>query len=211
MLTKCLQFAYHLLTTTMASASASASASGVPVAKEVDWSKSKGRRLLYRELKKGNIPADMHWKEVFRLHPQFAVGPSYEEAERLFYSRLSSARKTLGKRDERAAEELSMMQADRLLHPAPAFDVNGFPRWQGSPAQEKLLEDVREKKHETMSSKAFFESRPKYSGYTQQYISRKVKQAVKTNKFLTQYRKKKGHSTTDNTTDSTAWEDDMDD
>lgn len=182
--------------TTMMEAVVDADALAVPA--EDVWRNSSGRRMLYSELKSGKIPNNMPYKEVFRMHPEYAVGESYEEAERLFQSRLSSARWTIAKRDARAADELRMMLDDRLLHPAPAFDANGFRRWQGSAAQAKLLQDVREKKHETMTREAFFQSRPEYTrDYTQQYISRKIEQAVKTNKFLKQYRKKKGHTDND--------------
>jgi len=162
------------------------------------WANSKGRRILYRELKKGKIPPEMPWKEVFKLHKEFRVGPNDEEAERLFYSRLRGAQKTINKRNNRAAEEFRMMQEDRLLHPAPALDVNGYPRWQGSEAQAHLLVDVKEKKHLSMTKEEFHMSRTAYhSVYPLAYISRKVAQAEKTEKFLRQYRAKKGYKDTD--------------
>jgi len=162
------------------------------------WSKSEGRRILYRELKKGNIPAELHWKEVFKLHKEFNVGPNDEEAERLFYGRLRGAQKTINKRDARAADEFRMMQEDRLLHPAPALDVNGYPRWQGSEAQAHLLRDVKKKKHLSRTKEEFYMSRTAYhSVYPRAYIARKVAQAEKTEKFLRQYRELKGHKQTE--------------
>jgi len=165
---------------------------------EETWNKSKGRRILYSELKKGNIPATMHWKEVFKLHEEFNVGPNDKEAERLFYGRLRGAQKTINKRDARAEEEFRMMGEDRLLHPAPALDVNGYPRWQGSEAQAHLLRDVKEKVHLSMTKEEFYMSRPAYhSVYPRAYIARKVAQAEKTTKFLRQYRELKGHKQTE--------------
>jgi len=162
--------------------------------KKKGWRSSKGRRLLYKDVKKKTIPDSMDYKEAFKLRPEFAVGKDLADAERLFEGRLKAARNTVGERDARAAEEYRMMQEDLLLHPRPVLDRNGFPRWQGSAAQLLLVRDVKEKKHESMSRKEFFMSRPEYyNNYNQRYINRKVDQAAKTRKFLKQYHGKKGY------------------
>lgn len=165
--------------------------------KKNTWSSGQGRNLLRKDIKEGRIPNDMHWKEVYKHHfrPEFAVGPTPEDAERLFEGRLRTARKHVQSKDTRAEEEYRMFQQDRLLHPAPPFDANGNPRWQGSAAQLSLLDDVKKKKHLSMSKEDLYSSRPEYhSNYPKQYIFKKIDQAVKTEKFLKQMRKKKGHS-----------------
>ena len=122
------------------------------------------------------------------------MGPTPEEAERLFEGRLEAARKHVRSKETRAAEEFRLFQKDRELHPAPAFDANGHLRWQGSAAQSSLLEDIKNKKHLSMSKEELFLSRPEYhENYPKQYMYKKIDQLVKTEKFLKQMRKKKQH------------------
>ena len=99
--------------------------------KKKGWRSSKGRRLLYKDLKNKKIPDHLDYKAIFQLRPEFSVGKTPAEAERLFEARLKTARKTVAERDARADEELQMMLEDRQIHPAPEFDHNGFPQWQG--------------------------------------------------------------------------------
>jgi len=156
------------------------------------WSGSEGRNLLRRDVKEGRIPNDMTFETAFATRKEFCIGETPEEALRLFEGRLKAAREHVFSKESRAEEEYRLFLEDRRLHPAPPFDSKGLPRWQGSEAQLFLLEDVKDSKHLSMSKEEFYHSRPAYhTNYPQQYITKKVEQAVKTEKFLHQMREKR--------------------
>ena len=160
-----------------------------------DWSKSKGRKLLFEDIRSGRIPEAMHWMTAYQLHPEFAVGETPEKAESLFAGRLRSARAIIARKAGRSAEELAMLRADRQTHPAPATNHWGEPRWEGSEAQKLLKDDVKKKKHEGMKPKQYYASRPQYEqwGFSAATIKGHVEQEERLLKFDKQYRSRYGY------------------
>ena len=92
-------------------------------------------------------------------------------------------------------EELALLRADRLVHPAPPTNHRGEPRWEGSAAQTLLKDDVKKLKHEGMKPLAYYKSRPEYEawGFSAATIAGHVKQEVRLLKFLKQYRGRYGY------------------
>ena len=159
-----------------------------------DWATSEGRKLLFADIRSGRIPATMSWQAAYQLRPEFVVGtkanPTAEKAESLFEGRLKSARGILAEKDQRAVSELALLRADRLIHPVPATNHQGEPRWEGSEAQKLLKDDVKKLKHEGMKPLAYYASRPQYKAwhFSAATIAGHVKQEVRLLKFLKQYR-----------------------
>ena len=168
-----------------------------------DWAKSEGRKLLFADIRSGAIPATMHWQIAYKRRPEFVVGtkadPTAEKAESLFEDRLKSARNILAAKDARAAEELALLRADRLIHPVPTTNHRGEPHWEGSEAQKLLKKDVAERKHEGMLPAQYYASRPQYKawGFSAATIKGHVEQEVRLRKFLKQYRGRYGHNDDD--------------
>ena len=96
---------------------------------------------------------------------------------------MSAARKHVKTKEARTTQEYQMMLHDRQIHPGPLVDANGHPRWQGSQAQLSLLDDIKKKKHLSMTKEQLYLSRPEYhNNYPNIY--KKVDQLIKTEKFL---------------------------
>lgn len=135
----------------------------------------------------------MDWTTAYSMRPEFAVGDTPEDAYRLFEGRLKSTRTIVGGKDQRATDELQLLQQDRAVIPKPPTDYKGLPRWDASRAKELMYHDVmKEHKHTYMSSEEFYLSRPEYyNNYSQAYIIGKIDQMLSTEKFTKQIRKAK--------------------
>ena len=161
--------------------------------KEVSWRNSRGKQMLLQDIRDGRIPDDMDWKDAFVQRPEFDVGDTWEEARRLFEGRIKTVRKLVNESSKRSTTELEMLRQDRAVCPPAAFNHRGEPRWDQSAAQTFLKQDVADKKHETMSRTAFYNSRPAYKLFQKSTISKHVDQEVRTLKFLKQYRARRNY------------------
>jgi hypothetical protein len=112
------------------------------------WMHSMGKKMLTEDVRAGRIPESMHWKAVFRLREEFAVGDTLAEAERLFYSHYRAVQSSVKYNNQRAATELSLLQQDRAVRPAPSTNIRGEPRWEGSGVQKLLKQDVASGNHD---------------------------------------------------------------
>lgn len=160
----------------------------------VAWITSEGRRLLFEDIGNGVVTQDMDWEDVFFLRPEFAVGDTPEDAYRLFQSRLESALKIMGKRNNRASIELALLQEDRQVYPVPATNHKGEPRWEGSAAQLQLKKDVEDGLHRNTNKHAFYNLHPNvYKPFGVDKVWAHVTQEVRLLKFKKQYRGKYGY------------------
>jgi len=159
--------------------------------KEVCWRDSRGKQMLLQDVRAGRIPDDMDWKDAFVQRPEFDVGDTWEEALRLFKGRIKSARKLVNENNSRSTTELALLRQDRAIRPPPAFNHRGEPRWEQSAAQTFLKQDVADKKHETMSRTAFYNSRPAYKLFQKRTISKHIDQEIRLQKFLADYGKRR--------------------
>jgi len=157
------------------------------------WHKSEGKKLLVRDLRAGTIHDAMDWVEVFQYRPEFNVGVSYAEALRLFKGRLRSARAGVSKQRTRAETELALLQQDRVIHPAPAFNHRGEPRWEGSIVQQLLKQDVKDKVQEMLMHNEFYLSRPEYQTLPKSIMVGHIEQEIRLIKFKKQYRGRFGY------------------
>lgn len=156
--------------------------------KETCWQNSEGRKLLLEDVRSGRIPNDMDPTAAFAMRPEFDVFPSAKKTSaQLFSARLSSARGIIQGKIDRSSRELALLQQDRAVHPPPATNHRGEPRWQDSIAQQLLKQDVGNKIHEQLSRKQFYLSRPEYQVYPMRIISGHVDQEVRLIRFLKQY------------------------
>jgi len=175
-----------------AKAKATATATATATEKrEVDWLHSEGRRLLFEDLRQ-KLYGGMHWRVVFQQRPEFDVGKTKDDAERLFQSRLYNARKISGSKDSRAAKELGLLQHDLQVRPYPLFNHRGEERWEGSETQKLLKQDIADKKHIGLTPTQFMATRPEYGALPRFVIKGHVEQEVRLQKFLKQYRAKFG-------------------
>lgn len=78
----------------------------------------------------------MPLKEIYALHPTEFGKYKYSK----FSSRLSSLRKTIKERNERATLDQEAFDNYVARHPVSSFSHKGYVQWQGSDAQKKFLE-----------------------------------------------------------------------
>jgi len=156
--------------------------------KEGVWQNSRGQTLLWRDVRDGTIPATMEWETAYLTRPEFAVGKTPEEAERLFQGRLTAARKRNNEKQNRADEEKLLMEQDRLTCPPPATNHRGEPRWHGSAAEMVLKDDVANGVHLGMAPADYYNLRPEFLPFYASTIAGHVIQEEKLRKFNKQYK-----------------------
>jgi len=161
----------------------------MPPKKKKGWRSSEGRKLLERDIRKGDVTTDMGLQEIFNMHREEyeKVGKTPEEAHRLFEGRVKRAFERGGEDSSRSARENVAFQQDRLTHPRPAVDASGAPQWPGSEAERLLKQDVAAGNHEGKTPTQFRLTRPEYQVYTPAFIGGHIKQEVKLRKWKENY------------------------
>ena len=129
---------------------------------EEEWEYSAAKRLLLGDLRSGAIPLDSE-----SMSPQVAYmqRPEYVESDpeyKRWASRLRSLREHVRDRNDRAASDSAALAHDRRIHPKPAFNHRGEPRWEGSDAERYLCQDMDAGKHENMTPMELHASRKEY-------------------------------------------------
>lgn len=156
---------------------------------KVKWKKSKARSLLYEYIVEGQVPPDatdangrstMQLREIYLMHPEFAEY-DYEK----FSSRLSSLRKIIKDADNRARADQEAFENFKNNHPVSLFSHKGYIQWQGSEAQELLLQDMEQKLHETLGKMELYGTRREYYEQFPLSVFRdKIYQEQRTAKYL---------------------------
>jgi hypothetical protein len=156
---------------------------------KVKWKKSKARRLLYKDIVEGEVPPDatdadgrstMQLSDIYLMHEEFAEY-DYEK----FSSRLSSLRKIIKDADNRAQADQEAFENFKNNHPVSLYSHKGYIQWQGSEAQELLLQDMEEKLHETLGKKELYGSRREYyEEFSLSVFRDKIYQEQRTAKYI---------------------------
>jgi hypothetical protein len=156
---------------------------------KIKWKKSKARSLLYKDIVEGEVPPDatdadgqstMQLKEIYVMHPEFAEY-DYEK----FSRRLSSLRQIIKKFESRSRDDQEAFENFKNHHPPSLYSHKGYIQWQGSEAQELLLQDMEDKKHETMGKEELYrEQREYYKQFPLHVFRDKIYQEQRTEKYL---------------------------
>ena len=152
--------------------------------KKKGWVSSEGKKLLERDIRKGDVTPAMSMEEIFNMHREEyeEIGKTPQEARRLFDGRVKRAFAVGGQHSTRAAVEAAALQQDRLTHPRPAMFA-GAPQWEGSEAQRLLKEDVAAGKDEGKTPTQFRLTRPEYQVYSAEFIRGHIKQELNLRKW----------------------------
>jgi hypothetical protein len=158
-----------------------------PKEPKIKWKKSKARALLYKDIRAGTVPLDppragggMALSDVYALRPEFR---EYNYSK--FSSRLGSLRTIIKDANNRAEADQEAFENFKANHPISLFSHKGYIQWQGSEAQESLLEDIEAGFHQSMGKKELWESRPEYyENFPLDAFRDKVYQEVRTAKYL---------------------------
>lgn len=158
-----------------------------PKPPKLNWAKSTARRILWEDLKSGQIPMDMPPMEVFLYRPEFVdFDPNYER----FRSRLRYLKDSCNASDDRAAEDDAALAHDRNLFPMPTHNHRGEPRWPDSIAEKWLAKDMDVGKHDQLKPSDLHQSQIEYQAYPLAIFRQHIYQEVKKRKFISYLKNK---------------------
>ena len=153
----------------------------------IKWQYSVAKKLLYKDLRAGKVPleaTDEHNKSTMPLKVIYMMREEYRLYHySMFSGRLSSLRATVKSAENRALADLQAYKVFKANHPPSAYASRGYEQWQGSSAQEQLLEDLEKKLHITMGKKSLWGYRPVYyENYELDIFRDKMNQEIRTGK-----------------------------
>ena len=138
-----------------------------------------------QDLEDGVLPVDENAcsaEDAFQIYRQYAqfAGIKFDQ----FKERLKGHREQLQKLHERSNLEAEALARDRQLYPRNTHNQRGEPVFDLSEAKYLLREDVKDKKHTTVSAEALRQSRPQYRVFESEIFRRRIKQEVRRQKFV---------------------------
>jgi hypothetical protein len=125
----------------------------------VKWQDSRAKKKLTKDILSGKVPPEWKPKRVLATRPEL-----YKPYEKNFGNNLRNLRKALIMQQDRADEDDAAVQHDLGLYPRLPADARGYPRWDGSAAQQLLIQDVKEGRH-VVKAKALQQTRAEYKDY----------------------------------------------
>ena len=151
----------------------------------VNWRKSEARAVIMQDLEDGVLPVDENAcsaEDAFQIYRQYAqfAGIKFDQ----FKERLKGHREQLQKLHERSNLEAEALACDRQLYPRNTHNQRGEPVFDLSEAKYLLREDVKDKKHTTVTAEALRQSRPQYRVFESEIFRRRIKQEVRRQEFV---------------------------
>lgn len=156
--------------------------------KEVPWSKTEARKLLYKDLTDGTIPLDTN-----DMAPQvvYLQRPEYSDIEyERFRDRLCDMRKHIQESRDHAASDDAALAHDRAIFPKKSHDIRGVPRWEGSQAEAFLRLDVKQGMNKALKPKDLYMMRSEYQQFPLTVFRKHIEQEVRRVKYIA-YRRAK--------------------
>lgn len=156
---------------------------------DIEWKKSKAKKLLFVDLSDGTIPLDakdMPPQTVYLQRPEFSE-IQYER----FRTNLNDMRKNIRAKKTHAASDSVALAHDRAIHPKKPLNHRGEPRWEGSEAERLLKVDIDNGMNEGQTPSELWKSREEYQYYPLTVFRKHVHQEVKLRKFIAHRRAKK--------------------
>lgn len=151
----------------------------------VDWAKSTAKKIVMDDLEQDLLPLDedvMSTEEcwnIYKQYPEF-VGIQFSQ----FRLRLADHREQVRKIKNVSSYDEESFQRDRMLHPKKNRNQRGELVFDGSTAQQRLVEDVKDKKHKRMSPTTLYYSRPEYQAFSLDKFRARIYQEERRRKFI---------------------------
>jgi hypothetical protein len=157
---------------------------------KIIWRKSKAKQLLYQDMRDGRVTLDkddlgedgekMKLRDIYTLRPEFA-----EYHYEYFSARVSLLRKTINDANSRAEQDQEAFDNFKARHPPSLLSHKGYIQWQGSDAQQQVLEDIEDGLHESMAKVALWELRSVYyENFPLKVFRDKLNQEIRSAKYL---------------------------
>ena len=135
---------------------------------KIKWGKSEARRLLSKDIMDGLVPLAAFeidgktptfppLRDIYMTRPEFSLY-KYENVS----GRLSSLRKMIIDANARAKDDEEAFKVYKENHLPSEFAANGCIQWQGSDAQELLLQDMEAGLVEQLGKEELWGKREEY-------------------------------------------------
>jgi hypothetical protein len=162
---------------------------------DTPWKDSLAKRKLTKDILGGKVPPDWKPKRVLETRPEL-----YKPYAKNFANNLRNLRLTLKAHQDRADQDDAAIRHDLVLFPRSVVDARGYPRWDGSAAQQFLIQDIKEGQYVGIKAKAFRETRPEYMQYPLKVFTDHIhqeKRALLEKSYWLNRKKKKAHEEDD--------------
>lgn len=128
---------------------------------------------------------------IYEMRPEFQ---QYHYSK--FSSRLSALRKTIDEKEDRKRLDQEAFDNYVANHPVSLVSHKEYIQWQGSDAQELALEDIQQNVHNTTKWKVWHGLRREYyENFPQRVFADKIRQELRTAKYLHTLLKARGKDT----------------
>lgn len=107
----------------------------------------------------GKVVDSMMPKEVLAMHPE------YEPYRKNFGTNLRNLQKMIRENQAKADSDAAALAHDRRIFPPLANTSKGYPRWDGSDAQQLLREDVDAGLTRSHDPKVLHQMRPAFQAF----------------------------------------------
>ena len=151
---------------------------------KIKWKKSKGKRLLYKDLMDGIVPLvddpNFNAGTIFFMHEEYG-----EYDPNKFAGRLKAMRDAVREANTRADDDFEALVKYKEIHKSSLFSHYGYGEFQGSEAQRLLQKDIADGLHQSMGKKDLYASRPEYfNEYPLNVFRDRIYQEIRTAKYL---------------------------
>ncbi|CAB9507098.1 hypothetical protein SEMRO_292_G109770.1 [Seminavis robusta] len=143
------------------------------------WKDSPARTLLYNLIADGQIEDGDDPKEVYDTHCKDADEFKPYPFSDTFIGRLKRLLLRIKEKDSQSARDATALVHDRQIFAQPTQDVWGEPMWQGSVAQEKLMDDIEAGKHLELLPRFLHATRDEYKVYALERFRDRIYQECK--------------------------------
>lgn len=149
------------------------------------WRHSRARAILYDDIEKRIVQFDEEGEPLDSLEEIYAMHPEYSEYLFVnFERRLRALREIFEALISRADEDIEALENYMANHEVAEVTWKGMIQWQGSEAQEYVLQDVEDEVHKRIGYKAMYEKRSEYFKYFDyKTFKQKVRQEIRTKKY----------------------------
>ena len=152
----------------------------------IDWRYSQAKEVILWDLESGALPLDADAVPAVEAWEHYRHLPEFSNVIfSQFEKRLHDHRIQLGTKANHIEKQMAALTHDRALHPPATHNQKGERVFYLSPAYSKLVQDVTEERHLTMSVPQLFYSRPEYfQEWEYERFAARVKQEVARQKFV---------------------------
>lgn len=150
----------------------------------IDWTKCLTRQIILDDLTSGLIPMDTSaedaWNGWYKELAEVKVdGVVFSQ----FKARFADHKKQVNGKKKQSAVEEKAFERHCCLKPRSTHNERGDPIWDTHPAKLLLRDDVKDKKHKSMTPSALHETRPEYKQFRLKTFAGHIHQEVRYQKF----------------------------